>query len=334
VKAYEIRERFGLDHLVEVQRPEPEPGPYQVVVRVRAVSLNYRDLMMVRGQYNPRQPLPLVPFSDGAGVVEKVGALVTRFRAGDRVASVFAQRWISGQVNKELQASTLGGPLDGMLQELVCLHEEGLVPVPEHLSEVEAATLPCAGVTAFSALTQAQLKPGQTVLLQGTGGVSLFALQFAKLFGARVILTSSSDAKLEKARALGADETLNYKTTPEWGKRARELTRGEGVDLVVEVGGAGTFEQSLRAVRPGGQVAVIGVLSGGAAQVPLTALLMNAVRAQGTLVGSRETFEQMNRAVALHKLRPIVDKVFPMAHVREALEYLASGAHFGKVCCQ
>jgi NADPH:quinone reductase-like Zn-dependent oxidoreductase len=276
----------------------------------------------------------LIPLSDGVGEVVAVGPEVRRFRVGDRVASVFAQKWTSGTPTKEKISSTLGGPLDGMLAELRSLNEEGLVRVPAQLSDAEAATLPCAAVTAFSALMQAGVVPGQTVLVQGTGGVSLFALQFAKLAGARVLLTSSSEEKLSRARTLGADEGINYRSTPEWGKRARELTGGVGVDHVVEVGGAGTLEQSLKAVRPGGQVSIIGVLSGASATTSLVPLLMQNVRAQGVFVGSRETFEQMNRAIELHKLRPVVDRVFPVAQVRSAFEYLESGAHFGKVCCE
>jgi len=333
MKAIEIRGGFGLDHLAAVERPDPRPGHGEVLVRVRAVSLNYRDLLTVRGQYNPKQKLPLVPCSDGAGEVVAVGAGVTRVRPGDRVCANFAQRWIAGEPTREKLRSTLGGPLDGMLAERVVLAAEGVVHAPEHLTDEEAATLPCAGLTAWSALVDdGGLAAGGTVLLQGTGGVSIFALQFAKLIGARAILTSSADEKLARARELGADETINYRQTPEWGARVKELTGGAGADLVVEVGGAGTLEQSLRAVRMGGTIALIGVLAGNALELPLPLIFMQRVRLQGVLVGPRESFEAMNRAIALHRLRPVVDRVFPWTEVRAALELMERGGHFGKIC--
>jgi len=332
MKAYEIRDGFGLDNLVACERPDPTPGPFQVRVRVQATSLNQRDLMMVEGRYNPRQKLPLIPNSDGAGRVDAVGSGVTRVKVGDRVMGVFSQAWLAGAPSRAAQTRTLGGPLDGALADTMLLHEDGVVLTPAHLSDEEAATLPCAAVTAWSALvTYGGLKAGDTVLVQGTGGVSIFGLQLARMLGARVILTSSRDDKLEKARALGAHEVINYVTTPDWDKAARALTGGMGVDHVVEVGGAGTFEKSLRAVRVGGTVSVIGVLSGGAGTVPLTPILMQNLRVQGILVGHREGFEAMNRALALHGIHPVVDRVFPFAEARAAFEYLKSGAHFGKV---
>lgn len=332
MKLYEIRDGFGLDKLVAAERPDPVPGPMQVRVRVKATSLNYRDLMMVEGRYNPRQKLPLVPNSDGAGVVDAVGPGVTRVKPGDRVMSLFAQAWLAGEPSRAVQASTLGGPLDGALADTMVLHEDGVVPTPSHLTDEEASTLPCAAVTAWSALvTQGGLKAGDTVLLQGTGGVSIFALQLARMMGARVILTSSRDDKLERARALGAHEGINYVTTPDWDKAARTLTGGTGVDHVVEVGGAGTFEKSLRAVRLGGTVSVIGILSGGAGSMALTPILMGNLRVQGVFVGHRQSFEALNRALTLHAVRPVVDRVFPFAEARAAFEHLKSGAHFGKV---
>lgn len=332
MKAYEIRDGFGLDKLVPCERPDPTPGPFQVRVRVKATSLNYRDLMMVEGRYNPRQKLPLVPNSDGAGVVDAVGPGVTRVKPGDRVMGIFAQAWLAGELTRAAQASTLGGPLDGALADTMLLHEDGVVPTPSWLSDEEASTLPCAAVTAWSALvTQGGLKAGDTVLLQGTGGVSIFSLQLARMLGARVILTSSRDDKLERARGLGAHELINYVKTPDWDKAARALTGGTGVDHVVEVGGAGTFEKSLRAVSPGGTVSVIGVLSGGAGSMPLTPILMNNLRVQGILVGHRQSFEALLRALTLHGVRPVVDRVFPFAEARAAFDYLKSGAHFGKV---
>lgn len=333
MKAVEIREAWGLDHLVLTERPDPRPDPGQVLVRVRAVSLNYRDLLTVEGKYNPKQRLPLIPCSDGAGEVEAVGEGVSRVRAGDRVCGIFAQRWIAGAPDRERLRSTLGGPLDGMLAERVVLSEEGVVRVPEHLTDEEASTLPCAAVTAWNALaTEGGVKAGDTVLVQGTGGVSVFALQLAKLLGARVIATSSSDEKLARARELGADEGINYREVADWGARARELTGGAGVDCVVEVGGAGTLQQSLRAVRMGGRICLIGNLAGTTAELPLTAIFMQRVRVQGILVGDRESFEAMNRAIAQHRLRPVIDRVFPFEDARAAFERMAAGGHFGKLC--
>ncbi|WP_309891504.1 NAD(P)-dependent alcohol dehydrogenase [Archangium sp.] len=332
MKAYEIRDGFGLDKLVSCERPDPVPGPFQVRVRVKATSLNYRDLMMVEGRYNPKQKLPLVPNSDGAGVVDAVGPGVTRVKPGDRVMGLFAQTWLAGEPSRAVQASTLGGPNDGALADTMLLHEDGVVLTPPHLSDEEASTLPCAALTAWSALvTHGGLKAGDTVLLQGTGGVSIFALQLARMMGARVLLTSSREDKLERARALGAHEGINYVTTPDWDKAARSLTGGVGVDHVVEVGGAGTMEKSLRAVRLGGTVSVIGVLSGGAGALPLTPILMGNLRVQGIFVGHRQSFEALNRALTLHGVRPVVDRVFPFSEARAAFEHLKSGAHFGKV---
>ena len=332
MKAWEIRGGFGLENLVRTERPDPEPGTGEVLVEVKATSLNFRDWMMLKGEYNPRQPLPLVPLSDGAGVVRGVGPKVRRFKVGDRVTAIFAQRWMGGEVTRDSIRSSMGGPLDGMLSQYRALSEEGLVATPAHLSDEEAATLPCAAVTAWSAFAQRPLKPGETVLVQGTGGVALFALQFAKLAGARVLLISSSDAKLERAQRLGADAVLNYRTTPEWGQWAREETGGEGVHHVVEVGGAGTLKQSLRAVRINGQVSVIGVLGGSATETSLIPILMQNVRLQGVVVGSREDFEAMARARTLHGLHPVLDRTFDFEDVPAAFAHLASGAHFGKVC--
>jgi NADPH:quinone reductase-like Zn-dependent oxidoreductase len=333
VRAWEIRSGFGLGHLTLAERPDPRPGPGQVLIRVRAVSLNYRDLLTVEGKYNPKQKLPLIPCSDGAGEVVAAGEGVTRVKAGDRVAGIFAQRWIAGAPSREKLRSTLGGPLDGMLAELVVLPEDGLVVLPPHLTWEEAATLPCAGVTAWSALvTHGRLTAGDTVLLQGTGGVSILALQLAKLLGLRALITSSSDEKLERARQLGADGLINYQKTPEWSTAVRELTGGTGADLVVEVGGAGTLEQSLRSVRMGGTVCLIGNLAGIVAQVPLALIFMQQVQVQGILVGHREGFEAMNRAIAQHEIRPVVDRTVPFEEARAAFELMAASGHFGKIC--
>jgi len=328
---YEIH-KFGLDGLVVAERPDPIPGPGEVLVRVAASCINFRDFMMLQGLYNPKQKLPLIPNSDGAGSVVGVGPGVTRFKVGDRVAGIFSQGWLAGPPAREKMNGTLGSPLDGMLTELRVLNQDGLVHTPKHLSDEEAACLPCAGVTAWSALIEhGCLKPGDTVLLQGTGGVSIFALQFAKMAGARVIITSSSDEKLERARALGADETINYKTTPDWDKKAREFTAGVGVDHIVEVGGGGTFAKSLRAVRIGGIVSVIGVLSGATTETNLIPVLMQNLRLQGIMVGSREMFERMNAALSLSGAKPIIDRVFAFDQAPQAYAHMGSGAHFGKI---
>jgi NADPH:quinone reductase-like Zn-dependent oxidoreductase len=332
VKSFEIQE-FGIDKLALVDGETPRPGAGEVLVRLTAASLNYRDYMVVQGVYNPKLKRPMVPLSDGTGVVEEVGSSVTRFNKGDRVAACFMQKWIDGQVNREKAASALGGAIDGVLREFAVFSEQGLVLVPDVLTNEEAAALPCAAVTAWHALFEdTPGAPGDTVLLQGTGGVSIFALQFAKAAGLRTILISSSDEKLERAKELGADETINYKTSPKWEEKVRELTDGEGVDHVVEVGGSGTMPRSLRAVRMAGVISVIGALTGGDPTVSPVPILMNAIRVQGVYVGSRAMFERMNRAVELHSIKPVIDKVFKWTEIREALRYMESQQHFGKIC--
>ncbi|MCA9706947.1 MAG: NAD(P)-dependent alcohol dehydrogenase [Myxococcales bacterium] len=311
----------------------PEPGPGQVRVRVAAVSLNYRDLLMVRGHYDPRLRLPVVPVSDGVGTIEALGPGVQGPSVGDRVAGMFVQRWFDGPPTPEALRTTLGGPRDGMLAEQVLLDADGVAPVPEHLGDLEAATLPCAALTAWSALvTLGRVRAGDTVLVQGTGGVSTFALDFARLHGARVIATTGSPHKVEGLRARGAWEVLDHRADPSWGKTARALTEGRGVDHVVEVGGVGTLAQSIRALRPGGTVSLIGVLAGGQADLSLTPVLMNQMRIQGVFVGHRAGFGAMTRAIEQHRLRPLVDRVFDFGEARAAFEHLASGAHQGKVC--
>jgi NADPH:quinone reductase-like Zn-dependent oxidoreductase len=333
MKVVEVRDKFGLDSLTVTEKPEPRPGSAQVLIKMRAWSLNYRDLLVVKGLYNPKLRFPFVPLSDGVGHIAAVGEGVSRVKVGDRVAGIFMQRWLCGDVNEAKARTALGGGGEGMLAEHVVLHEDGVVHVPEHLTDEEAATLPCAAVTSWHALiSEGNLKAGDSVLVQGTGGVSIFALQFARLSGARVLATSSSDAKLERALRLGASDGINYKTTPDWEEKARELTGGSGVDHVVEVGGAGTFAKSLRDVRMNGRIYLIGILSGGGGQVNPTPILMKNARVQGIYVGSREMFEAMNRAIALHKLRPVVDRVFGFEEIRQALQHMESGAHFGKIC--
>jgi NADPH:quinone reductase-like Zn-dependent oxidoreductase len=331
MKVYEIRQ-FGIENLALVERAEPQPGANEVVVKFRAASLNYRDLLFVKGLYNPKARLPAVPFSDGAGEVVATGANVKKWRAGSRVCPIFTQAWIEGSLTTEKRRTTLGaGDVEGVLREYGAFDENGLVEIPEHLSFEQAATLPCAGVTVWNALiVSGKLKAGDTVLTLGTGGVSVFALQFAKMHGARVIATSSSDEKLEKAKRLGADEIINYKKASDWDKEVLRLTDKLGIDHVVEVGGAGTLSKSLNAVRIGGHVAVIGVLAG-AGEFDPRSILMKAVRMQGLMVGSRRMFEEMNKAVESNGLKPVIDKTFAFEDAAAALRYMETGAHFGKV---
>ncbi len=330
MKTIVLQNTFGIDNVGVIDRPEPKPGAGQVLVKMKAWSLNYRDLMMVKGLYNPKLKLPFVPLSDGVGEIIGVGEGVTRVKVGERIAGCFMQRWVAGALTDAASKSALGGAIEGVAAEQVVLHEDGVVSVPKHLSDEEAATLPCAALTAWQALvTQGQLKAGESVLVQGTGGVSIFALQFAKLMGARVIATSSSNAKLERVKKMGASDGINYKETPAWEDKVRELTGG--VDHVVEVGGAGTFNQSMKCVKLGGTISLIGVLAG-KGDVNLMPVLMKGVRVQGIFVGSREMFEAMHRAIALSQLKPVVDRVFEMKDIQAAFKHMESGAHFGKVC--
>lgn len=336
MKLYHITAPTGMDALKMVEAPEPEYGAFDVLVDMQAWSLNYRDLSMPRGGYLKndkvrRQP-PLVPLSDGAGEVMAVGSSVTRFRVGDRVAGIFFQDWIDGELAEEQIGSALGGAIDGVLAERCVFHENGLVHVPTAYSFQQAATLPCAAVTAWQALKLANCQAGQSVLMLGTGGVSIFALQFAKALGARTIITSSSDDKLERARSLGADETINYKKHPEWQEEVLRLTGGRGVDHVIEVGGAGTLERSLASTRVSGRVSLIGVLTGLPERNPSPMLvLFKRLTLQGIYVGSREMFEAMNRLIADKHIEPVIDRAFSFSDVRSAYEALMAGQHFGKI---
>lgn len=333
---YEIREPKGIDGIQRYEAPEPRPGPGQVLIEMKAWSLNYRDLAMPRGGYPRNEKVlrdpPLVPLSDGAGVVLEVGAGVTRVAPGDHVIGSFLQGWVDGAVDEAQYFTALGGAIDGLLAERVVLGQEGVVKVPASLGFDEAATLPCAGVTAWSALREGGLHAGQSLLVLGTGGVSSFGLQLGKAMGARVLVTSSSDAKLEKAKALGADVCINYTSQPDWDEVAREHTGGVGVDHVLEVGGPGTLERSYRAARIGGTVSLIGVLSGASAPnpSPMTAMF-NRLVVRGIYVGSRRALEELVSAVSVNHLQPVIDRVFSFDEVREAYRYLKSGKHFGKV---
>ncbi len=334
MKVFQIQDDWGLEHLRLATRPEPKPGPGQLLLRMKASSLNYRDLVVPnRGYGSHTGQLPLIPISDGVGVVVEAGAGVTRVAVGDRVCPLFSQAWISGEPTPERLSRSLGGPLDGTMAELMLLPEQGVVKVPAHLTDEQAASLPCAALTAWSAIvTHDNLGPGSRVLVQGTGGVALFALQFAKLRGAHVTLISSSDEKIAKARALGADEAINYHQTPEWYKATRAITGSRGYDHIVELGGEKTLPQSLRCIRPGGTLSMIGVLSGGMLSAPLGLVVTRQVRLQGITVGDRDGFEAMLRAIDQHRIVPVTDKVFAFEELKEAMAYLKSGAHFGKIC--
>ncbi|MFN3573725.1 MAG: zinc-dependent alcohol dehydrogenase family protein [Phenylobacterium sp.] len=334
MRALRAAEPWGLDNLTLVEAPDPKPGPGEVLVRMRAVSLNYRDWMMINGMYGraPTTAGQVTPFSDGCGVVEAVGEGVTRVKVGDRVATLFFQGWISGPPTLEKALTALGSPIPGAGRELAVFSQEGVSKVPGFLTDEEVSTLPCAALTAWRALFEdADLQPGDTVVLQGTGGVSIFGLQFAKAAGLRALITSSSDEKLERARGLGADHLVNYRQTPQWSKPVREATAGVGADFIMEVGGQGTIEQSLKAVRIGGHIAIIGVVAQGGSGINPAVLIGNAARMQGVFVGSRDMFEAMCRAIELHQIRPVVDKVFPWTEARAAFEAMAGGEHFGKI---
>jgi NADPH:quinone reductase-like Zn-dependent oxidoreductase len=326
---------FGLDNPANLSLEPltlPDPNPSEVLVDLHAASLNYRDLMTINGTYNPRMALPRIPGSDASGIVQAVGENVTRFKPGDHVTSLFFQAWQDGPILTSTGKSALGGPIDGVFSTAHLFPETGLIHAPAGYTHAEAATLPCSALTAWNALVEkGHLHAGQTVLLLGTGGVSLFALQFAKAQGARVILTSSSDEKLARARTLGADETINYRTTPDWDREVFRLTANRGADHIVEVGGAGTLPLSLKAVTPGGHIYLIGVLSGKGQLIDPTPILAKAIHLEGVYVGSRAMFTRMDAAIDTNHLRPIIDSTFPLTQSREALAHMQSGNHYGKI---
>ncbi|NTU82777.1 MAG: NAD(P)-dependent alcohol dehydrogenase [Chloroflexales bacterium] len=336
MRVFQVEDGWSIEHVRLSTRLDPQPGASQVRIRMRASALNYRDrLVPVRGYGSRMKTLPLIMLSDGVGIIDAVGERVTHLKVGDRVCPLFFQTWTSGEPTKPRLSLSLGAELDGTMAEWMVLPAEGVALAPTHLSDLEAATLPTAGVTAWRTLvTEGRVKPGDTVVVQGTGGVALFALQFAKLLGAFVIVTSSSDEKLARARELGADETINYLTIPEWGKRAREIVGSDGIDHVVDVGGQGTLGQSARAVRTGGTISLLGVLAGGTMDIPFGPIVTRNVRLQGVTVGSADDFAAMARAITQHQSRPVIDRVFGFEELLSALDYLASGKHFGKVCIQ
>jgi NADPH:quinone reductase-like Zn-dependent oxidoreductase len=338
MRAYHLEAHGSVDGLVLREAADPKPGLREVVVRIRAASLNFRDLMILKNVYFQPVTLGVIPLSDGAGEVVAVGEDVSRFKIGDRVAATFHPKWIAGRITHDQLATRfaprehVGAGRDGLLTDTKVLSEEALVAIPPHLSFEEAATLPCAAVTAWSALTAPrQLAPGETVLTLGTGGVSIFALQLAKAFGARVIATTSSDDKAKRLKELGADAVVNYRSTPDWEREVRAANDGRGVDCVVEVGGAGTLARSLACAGPECQVSLIGVLAGTSGAFDPTALQRGVVTLRRVAVGNRLDFELMNRAIAHHKLRPVIDRVFPFEDARSAYRYLDSQQHFGKV---
>ena len=334
MRALKVEAPWGIDAIQVVETPDPTPGPGEVLVRMRAVSLNYRDMLMVAGMYGrmPSGTGAITPFSDGCGIVEAVGPGVTRMQPGDRVATMFFQRWISGPPNLDKLSSSLGSPIPGAGRELAVFSQEGLSKVPGFLTDQQVATLPCAALTAWRALFEdGDLRPGDTVVLQGTGGVSIFGLQFAHAAGLRTLITSSSDGKLERAKALGADHLVNYRQTPEWSGPVREATAGVGADLIIEVGGGGTIEQSMKAIRIGGHVAIVGVVAGLGGPFNTAALIGNSVKVQGLSVGSRDMFEAMCRFMELKRIEPVVDKVFPWTEAKAAFAAMQSGEHFGKI---
>lgn len=334
MRAMAIQGSYGLDNLRPMDKPDPEPGPGEIVVQIQAASLNFRDLLTCTGAYGGGHKLPLVPLSDGGGEVVAVGPGVTRVKAGDRVTPCFFQNWVAGRSPERNALLSLGGPLDGCLEEYLLLSEQGVVRTPEHLTDLEVATLPCAALTAWRALfVDTHVQPGDVVLCQGTGGVSIFALQFAKAAGAEVILTSSSDEKLERGRALGADHTINYRAHPNWSSEVRKAAP-EGVDVVIEVGGAETLTESFKSIRMDGHIAIIGILSGAAQEILLYNFIRTRAKVQGVSVGSRDELEDMCRAISLHRMHPVIDQVFPFNEAREALRLMESGGHFGKICIE
>ncbi len=332
MNAWHIEQFGSTDGLVLRKHPDPTPGPDDVVVRMRANSLNYRDLMVLKGSYRANPRTGLIPLSDGVGEICAVGARVKRMKVGDRVAAIFHQRWLGGRMTRECMGSDLGGSIDGALTEMAVLNQEGVVKLPEYLSYEEAATLPCAAVTAWAGLTElAQVKAGDTVVTLGSGGVSVFSIQLAKLLGARVIATTSSAAKAKRLAELGADDIIDYVTYPDWDKEVMRLTGGRGADHVMEVGGAGTLPRSLQCLGIGGCVILIGTVSAKGQMLDPNLFRGKGVTLRSLSVGSRQSFESMNRALEQHELRPVVDQVFPFAQAREAFQHLQAQRHFGKV---
>lgn len=332
MRAWEIVSSGGVEALSLANRETPQPGPGQVAIKVHASSINYRDLTTIEDPVSRGLPFPTVPNSDAAGVVAAVGAGVTKFSPGDKVMSCFFEAWAGGPITKAAMNSALGGARQGVLAEHIVLDQGGVIAMPSNLDFTATATLPCAGLTAWHALTRpAAVKPGETVLLLGTGGVSVFAQQFCTLMGARTIATSSSDEKLQRMKDLGASEIINYRATPQWDTRVLELTDGVGVDRVIEVGGPGTLQRSINAVRVGGAISLIGVLTGAGGEIVPTNLMRKSISLRGIYVGSYDMFEEMNRAIEVHDLHPVVTETFSFEDARAAYSRMRTAGHFGKL---
>mgnify|MGYP001822534792 FL=1 len=330
MRTYEIVSDGGVDALALNERQSPEPGANEILVSIRASSINYRDLSTIEDPVSRGIEYPLIPNSDGAGEVIGVGTEVSRFEIGDRVAGCFFQNWSDGCISAEAMGSAMGGSVDGVLSEQVVLNEAGAVHIPAHMSFEEASTLPCAGLTAWNCLVeQGGLKAGNTALFLGTGGVSIVGLQIAKMMGARALVTSSSDEKLSRARELGADELINYRQNPAWEEQVLEMTNGNGVDVTIETGGGGTLEKTMEATRIGGTISLIGVLTGGT--INPTTVMRKSIRLQGVYVGNRRMFEDMNAAFAQNKIHPVVDRVFDFEDARSAYHAMRAAGHFGKL---
>lgn len=334
MKAVRLKAPGGLENLKLVEEDRPEPGPNELLVRIRASSLNFHDYLVVLGKIPCADGR--IPLTDGAGEVMAVGGNVSEFKVEDKVVGTFWPYWLAGEMAPAIRRDIPGDTIDGYAREYVCLPAHAFTKAPAGYTHAEAATLPCAGVTAWRGLVVCgQVKPGDTVLILGTGGVSSFALQFAKAAGARVIATSSSDEKLEKLKRMGADAVINYKAVPEWGKKAKEFTDdGHGVDHVIEVGGPGTLTQSIKACRTGGHIALIGVLTGFAGEVLLPEIFVRQICISGISVGSRADQEEMIRAITANRLKPVIDRGFPLQEIVGAFKYYESQKHFGKVCLE
>lgn len=327
-------EDFSIDRLKITEQSLPQPTEEQVLVKIEAVSLNYVDLLVIKGLLNPNISLPYIPITDGAGIVERVGEKVTVFKPGDKVVTTFIPDWIDGEptpAKTDYQTRQGLGVLSGQLSQYKCFTTNQIIPIPSNLTTAEASTLPIAGLTAWNALNYANLKPEDTVLLHGTGGVSIFALQFAKAKGAKVIITSSSEEKLKKARSLGADLTINYKSNSDWETTVHQMTEGKGVDVVVETVGGSNLGRSLAALRMGGHVSIVGLLDGFESKIDILSLIHQQATIRGLEVGGTHQFKEMNRAIEACNLHPVIDRIFPLEQIQEALSYLETGSHFGKV---
>lgn len=332
MQAFQIQTDEGIQAIKKVNLPMPEIADDEILVKMKACSLNYRDLLIPVGGYARNQTKPVIPLSDGAGEVIETGQSVTDFKVGDRVVGNFFQDWVKGPVNETGLCSALGGGIDGTLSEYFKLKQHGTVRIPEPLSYAEAAALPCAALTAWHAIvTLGNIKAGDTILLLGTGGVSIFGLQLSKAFGANVIITSSNNDKLARAKKMGADHLINYKDNPDWEQSVLDITNGQGVDNVLEVGGAGTFEKSIASAKVYGTVSMIGILSGVDGPAFNLSVALNLLKIHGIYVGSVEMFEKMNNFMTQHEIKPVIDKTFQFDQALDAYQHLAEAKHFGKI---